>query len=316
MAIIKLSRVERRRISAFFTCLVLAVVAWIFVTMSNNYTFPVKVALNYKNQPLRKAFYALQADTVTALVSGTGWQKLFANITSTQNRRITVDLKKLETQNFIVLSNQLPFINQKSDRSKQIISFNPDTVYFDFTARKVKRVPVKLQYQISYQNQYARSDDISLKPDFVTVSGPAAYVDSVSSWKTDSLIVKKANANISAKLNLFLPKENNVSIYPKTIAVTIPVDEFTEKTLEIPIKLINNKSYSKVTLFPKKVKVTFTVSLNNYSEVNTDFFEAVADLDDWQKNGLVILPVKLKQQPDYCKIVSIQPNNVNFIVRK
>lgn len=316
MAIIKLSGAERRRFSAFVTCLLLAFVAWIFVTLSNNYIFPVKVALNFKNQPLRKAFYALQADTVTALVGGTGWQKLFSTLTSAQDRIVSIDLKKLETQNFIVLSSQLPQINQKSEKNQQIISFNPDTVYFDFAARKVKRVPVVLNFSISYQPQCARSGDIGLKPDFVTISGPAAYVDGVKSWKTDSLTVKKANTNISRRLNLLPPKENNVSIYPKTVDVNVPVEEFTEKVLEIPVKLINNKIYSKVTLFPKKIKVTFMVSLSNYPDINTDFFEAVADLDAWQKNGSVILPVKMKQQPDYCHIINIQPTSVNFIIRK
>lgn len=316
MAIIKLTRAERRKISAFFTCLIMAVIAWIFVTMSNNYTFPVKVALIYKNQPLRKAFYALQSDTVTAVIGGTGWQKLLANITSAPNRSVNVNLQQLETQNFIVLSSQLVLINQKSDKNRQIISFNPDTVYFDFAARKVKRVPVSLNTNISYQRQYGRSGNVILKPEFVTISGPAAYVDAVSDWKTDSLTAKKVVANVNANLKLQLPKENNVSVYPKTVDVTIPVDEFTEKTLDIPIKLINNSIYSKVTLLPKKVKVTFRVSLNNYPDVNTDFFEAVADLDSWQKNGMNILPVKLKQRPDYCSIVSVQPASVNFIVHK
>ncbi|RYX84986.1 YbbR-like domain-containing protein [bacterium] len=265
---------------------------------------------------MHKAFFALQADTVTALIGGTGWQKLFSEITSVPNRSVHVDLKKLETQNFIVLSGQLPEINSKTDKNQQIISFNPDTVYFDFTARKVKRVPVILESKISYQQQYARAADINLKPSFVTISGPEAYVNSVTSWKTDSLVVKNVSSSINSVLRLVSPKENNVSIYPQSVGVIVPVDEFTEKTLEIPVKVINNSNYSLVTLLPKKVKVTFTVSLNNYPEINPDFFEATADLDAWQKHGSTTLPIKLKQQPDYCKIVSIQPSSINFIIRK
>jgi hypothetical protein len=315
MAIIKLSRVERRRISAFITCFLLAFGAWVFVTMSNYYTYPVKIALNFKDQPLRKAFYALQADTINAVVGGTGWQKFFNNFSS-QNRSVDVDVRKLDFQNFIVLSNQLPQINQKSEKNQQIISFNPDTVFFDFTARKVKRVPVILKSRINYQKQYARSDDVTIQPNYITISGPAAYIDSVKAWKTDSLIVENANTNISSRINLLSPKENNISIYPKTVDVTIPVDEFTEKTLEVPVKLINNKSYSNVVLIPKKVKITFTVSLNNYADINNDFFEVVADLDNWQKEGKITLPVTIKQKPDYCKIVRVQPTSINFIVRK
>lgn len=314
MAIIKLSKAERRRISAFVTCFAFAMMAWIFVTLSNNYIFPVKVALSFKNQPLKKAFYALQADTVTAVVGGTGWQKLFSNIIS-KNRTVSIDLRKLETQNFIVLSNQLAQINQRTDKN-QIVSFFPDTIYFDFATRKVKRVPISLKLKIDYQKQFARSGDIVLDPQFVTISGPVGYIDSITSWKTDSLTLNKVNQSIVTKLKLVQPKENNITIYPRTVDLNIPVDEFTEKTLEVPIKLINNRLYSRVTLFPKKVKITFLVSLSNYPEVNMDFFEATADLDAWQKQGLSMLPVKLKQQPDYCNIISVEPATINFIVRK
>ncbi|RYE30433.1 MAG: YbbR-like domain-containing protein [Sphingobacteriaceae bacterium] len=315
MPILKISRADRKRISAFFTCLILAALAWIFVMMSKNYIFPVKVALNFKNHPERKAFYALQADTVLAMVGGTGWQKLFSNLNSTQNRSVSVDLKKLETQNFVVLSNQLAVFNRKSVKEQQIISFSPDTIYFDFTARTEKRVPINLKSRLDFQRQYARSGDISIDPGFVTISGPAAYIDSVKSWPTDSLVVKKVSNNIIATLKLPTPPENNINIYPKTVSVNIPVDEFTEKTLEIPVKLLNNATYTQVNLFPKKIKVTFMVSLNNYSAINEDFFEAVADLNSWQVNGMQTLPVKIKQHPDYCKIISVQPLAVNFIVR-
>ncbi len=316
MPIFKLSRAERKRISAFFTCLFLAILAWIFVVMSKNYTFPVKVVLNYKNHPQRKAFYALHADTILASIGGTGWEKLFSGILPPAIKRIDVDLHKLETQNFIVLSNQLRAINQKSGQIQPIYSFSPDTVYFDFSLRKVKRVPIILKSDLVFQRQYARSDDVLFNPEYVTISGPASYIDSVKSWSTDTLVAKKVNASIHAKLKLLPPQKNNVTISPKTVDIKIPVDEFTEKTLEVPVKLLNNKTYSKVSLFPRKVKITFMVSLNNYADVNPDFFEVAADLNAWQLNGLQTLPVKLKQLPDYCTVVSMQPNAVNFYVRK
>ena len=43
--------------------------------------------------------------------------------------------------------------------------------------------------------------------------------------------------NTHALVNLQPVKEGNLSVYPKSVQVTIPVDEFTEKTLVIPVKL-------------------------------------------------------------------------------
>jgi YbbR domain-containing protein len=120
------------------------------------------------------------------------------------------------------------------------------------------------------------------------------------------------------KTNLILQpvKEANLSVYPRTVQVRIPVDEFTEKTVEVPVKLLNNHSFYNVKLFPEKVSITFTTSLRRYAEMDDDFFEASADLSLWQQRGYTSLPIKLTRQPEYCKIVKIEPQSVDFIIRK
>lgn len=315
MALVKLSATERRRLSAFFTCLVLAAFAWIFTTLSNTVKFGVKIALNYKNVPQKRAFHPLQADTVVASMRSTGWQMLFSKMNN-ENKVIGVDLHTLENKNFIILGSQLKQINDKRDPNQQIVSFNPDTLYFDFSNRAIKKVPVKLVTGIKYQHQFAQSDDISISPDYVTLSGPANMLDKISSWKTDSLTLDSVNETVTARLSLQPTKGGSVSIYPKSVQVVVPVDEFTEKTISIPVKLINNRNYNRVKIFPQKVRITFKTSLKKYAEMDENFFEASADLNLWRDNGYNTLPVKLTRSPDYCKIVKIEPQNIDFIVRK
>jgi YbbR domain-containing protein len=111
-------------------------------------------------------------------------------------------------------------------------------------------------------------------------------------------------------------KEANLNVYPRTVQVRVPVEEFTEKTVEVPVKLLNNHNFYNVKLFPEKVNVTFTTSLRRYPEVDDDFFEASADLSLWQQRGYTSLPIKLTRQPEYCKIVKIEPQSVDFIIHK
>jgi hypothetical protein len=42
----------------------------------------------------------------------------------------------------------------------------------------------------------------------------------------------------------------------------------------------------------------------------------VVDLADWEKNEVQYLPILLTKVPDYCKVISIVPQNVDFFVRK
>jgi YbbR domain-containing protein len=315
MAFVKLSATERRRLSAFFTCLVLAAIAWVFTTLSGTYNFTVKKELSYKNAPEKRAFHSLQPDTINTTMQGTGWQMLFSRMNSEDNM-ITVDLQTLENKDYVVLSSQLKQINDKKEFNEQIVGFNPDTLYFDFSNRAVKRIPVKLLSVINYQHQFSQSNNVLIKPSYVTLSGPAGIIDNIKAWNTDSLILDSVNETIRTRVNMQSAKEGNVSIYPKSVQVVLPVDEFTEKTISIPVKLINNQNYYKVKIFPQKVSVTFITSLNRYAEMDEELFEASADLALWSDRDYTTLPIKLTHIPAYCKIVKIEPQNIDFIVRK
>jgi YbbR domain-containing protein len=315
MSIVKLSPAEKRRLSAFISCLVLAMLAWVFTMLSNPHNFTVQKIIAFKNAPQKRAFHSLQSDTVNATVQGSGWQMLFSHIND-EGTVIPVDLRTLDQRNYVVLSSQLRNINLRLPNNRQIIGFEPDTLYFDFSTRRVKKVPVQLVSLIKYKKQFGQSGDITIKPDYVTVSGPAEVLSKIHSWNTDTLKLDNVSEGISTSLKMQPVKEGNMDVYPKTVQVNVPVDEFTEKTLQVPIKLINNRNYYNVKLLPQKVKITFITSLSDYPDMDDAFFEATADLALWQQNGYSTLPVRLKRIPPYCHIVKIEPDNVDFIIKK
>ncbi len=315
MAILKLSSTERRRASAFITCLVLAFVAWIVITLSNPYIYIVKEVVVFKNAPQKRAFHSLQSDTVAVTIKGNGWQMLFSKINE-QNKIIKVDLSALDSDHYVVLSKQLTAINAEKAFPNQVVAVRPDTLYFDFTNRSTRRVPLLLVKSINYQQQYTQSGNAVIKPAYVTVSGPSNVIDKIKRWRTDSLVLKNVNENVTARVNLQASAEGNISIYPKTVQVNIPVEEFTEKIVELPVKLIGNVDFYNVKIFPQKIKVTFTTSLNRYAGITDELFEAQADLNLWRMYGYSALPVKITRVPAFCKIVNIEPRNIDFIVKK
>jgi len=314
MAIVKLSASERRRLSVFFTCLVLAAVAWFITTLSNPQNYTIKRILSYKNAPQKRAFHSLQSDTVEFTITGDGWQMLFSRINDS-NKPINVDLQSLDKENYVVLSSQLKQMNDK-EANHEIVAINPDTLYFDFSNRMVKTVPVRLVTNLNYQKQFNQSNNAIIRPAFVTITGPSNRIDKITEWDTDSLTGNNVNETIRTKINLLPVAEGNMSMYPKTVDVVFPVDEFTEKTLQIPVKLVNNNDYYNVKMFPQKVSVTFITSLKRYAETDENFFEAEADLNLWKLQGYSTLPVKLTRVPPFCKIVNIDPPNIDFIIKK
>lgn len=316
MPFIRLTKIERRRVLSLLACLALAVAAWFFMALSNKYVYSAKTVLIFKNSPTKRAFYPLQSDTVDLQVEGTGWQLLFARLRISPPS-ISISLSQLNSKDFIVCSDQLFSINQQVEENTQkVISIKPDTLYFDFTKRVVKKVPIKLIQRVNFVKQYGIANEILLNPNFVKVAGPLEELKKINSWPTDTLKLDNVQSSATVRIALQHSVHKNISIYPSSVEVKMGVDEFTEKTVEVPLKIINNKNYNSIKLYPKKVKVTFLVALSNYQQVDENFITATVDTDEWQTLHHKQLTVTLSEFPDYCKLVNIVPAKVDFIVEK
>lgn len=297
------------------TCLLMAIGAWLFLSLNNKYVYTAKTVLVYKNFPQKRAFHALQSDTVDLQIEGTGWQLLFARL-RIKPQSIAISLDKLNSRNFILFSEQLYNVNRQLETSQKIISIRPDTLYFDFSERTVKRVPVRLVSNFTFAKQYDISSDVELNPEYVTLSGPEKELTKITSWPTDTLILQDLQNTAVSRIAMLGNRMKNVSIFPSSAEVKVPVDEFTEKTIEIPVTIINNKEYYDVKLFPKKVKITFLVALSKYQTINENFIDAVADMNEWKILKHTQLRVTLSRFPDYCKLVKISPEKIDFIIEK
>ncbi|EDM35244.1 hypothetical protein PBAL39_13467 [Pedobacter sp. BAL39] len=315
MPIIKLTKIERKRFLVLLTCFVIAVGAWLFMALNNKYVYTAKTVLDYQNFPQKKAFHPLQSDTVDLQVEGTGWQLLFARL-RINPQSIAISLEKLNNRNFVLFSEQLYNVNRQLETSQKIISVKPDTLYFDFSERRVKRVPVKLRSNLNFARQYGLYDEVQLNPTYVTISGPEREIQKIKEWSTDTLNLKDIQATTTTRVSMERMQMKNVNIFPSSVEVKLPVDEFTEKVIEVPLKIINNKEYYNIKLYPKKVKVILQVALSKYAEVNEEFIDAVVDVNEWKVYQHQRLSVTLNRFPDYCKIVEIKPEKVDFIIEK
>lgn len=314
MPFITLNKTERRKAAVFFSCLVIAAFAWLFFALSNQYVYSLKTVIHYTDLPQNKAFHPLQSDTVTLQVEGSGWKLVFSKI-RLHPHSVRVNLKKLVQRNYITFTEQLPEINRTFHSTQRIIAVMPDTLYFDFSSRSVKKIPVALLYKIKFQSRFGISDSVQITPDKVTVTGPMEDIANIKKWYTDTLRAIDIKNTIRARIALKRPLKNNITVYPSMSEVKVPVSEFTEKVIELPVTVFNKKGNTEVKLLPSKIKVTFLVPLTHYADITRDDFEAAIDLNDWSKKGYEQLPVILKKTPPFCEILKIEPQIIDFIIK-
>lgn len=315
MPVLNLNKTQRRKLSIFAKCIIFSFLAWALFAVSSNYVYTVKVGMQYVNAPNNRAFHPLQSDTVNVRVEATGWQLLFSSFQLTDDV-IQVDLSGLRNRNWVVFTNQLGFINRQFPANKQVISVSPDTLYFDFSKQTERKVPVKALHSLQFRKQYDIIDELRVSPEFVTITGPLDDVVQIEQWETDTIRALNVSGDLHAVVHLKHNQRANISVYPTAVAVDIPVGEVTEKILEVPLKVENGKSFSSVKLLPGKVQLTVMVSLRDFAKVTAGAFEAVVNMDDWVEDDVKNLPVIITRKPEYCKLVRVEPQNIDFFVRK
>lgn len=315
MAQSRISKTKRRKIAIFLRCLGISFVAWLLFAVSTEQTYRINAGVSYVNIPENRAFHPLQSDSVHIRMQMSGW-KMFLKRLRPDTPHIQVDLSGLKTRNYIVFTNQLGYINRQFPVDNQVIAVIPDTLYFDFSKQTQRKVPIRPLYDIQFKKQYGIIGETRANPEYVTVTGPLEDVANIDYLETDTIRGTEVATDVRTVAYLNKHQKNNITIYPTFAEITVPVGEITEKVIEVPLKVENAARYTSVRTLPSKIRVTFLVSLKDYNKWSSRDFEAIVDMENWEKNKVQNLPVILTKVPEHCQIVSVEPQNVDFFVRR
>ena len=140
----------------------------------------------------------------------------------------------------------------------------------DFSQRVHKEIQVVFNGDIHMEAGFQLSGDIQINPQKINAYATAAILDTLTSVKTAFTEVKKANKNITRTVQLI--KVDGVNFDPENVSITIPIEEYTEKTLEIPVSCSHIPPHYTVRMFPAVVKVTCSVPLSRFKGLSEDMF--------------------------------------------
>src|SRR5690606_9360612 len=98
MALRRINKVQRRKLSIFIRCVIISFLAWTLFAISSDYDFTKKASVTYVNLPENKAFHPLQSDTVAIKFRMSGWE-VFVQRLKPDTAKIKVDLSGLKDRN-------------------------------------------------------------------------------------------------------------------------------------------------------------------------------------------------------------------------
>ncbi len=261
--------------------------------------------------PPGKAFAEAPPKTLWVRLTGSGWQLMFDYlahpvIVLQYNLEAYAQYRLTQRQLRNDISRKISFDEIRIDE----ISVGDIDLRLEDQA--VRRVPIILRDSLTFAPGYHLLPPPLLSLDSVTVTGPVSVVEQIVGWETQLLTLSNLKGNVVRSVPLVKPPAS-ITLSISEVQVTIRVEQFTEKSLFVPLQVRN--APDSLRYFPQMVKVTCAVGMSTYNDINAADFIAEIDLAQAVlSEGKNTLPIQLKQSPPYVHNVQFTPKSAEFFI--
>ena len=310
-------RLRRKRWSEaliFFFFILLSLGFWMLQSLQQDYEIELSIPVRYKNVPPDVAFTTTPPDVIRVKVKDKG--SVLLNYTVGRNfMPIEIGMKKGSPSGELKLSRK----DLESDIQKQLmattslIGFEPQTITLKYNPRDKKVVPVVFNGDIQTEPGFLL-DTLLLTPSTVEVYASKTVLDTLVSVRTKYIVIKRAKKKVTE--NIQLEKMEGITASPDVVTLTAQVEEYTEKTLEVPVICSDLPSNLTLRTFPSSVQLTCNVPLSRFKDITENDFLVDVKYADLEKNLNGVLPVTLERKPSWVRQVSLYPEKIEFVLEQ
>lgn len=213
----------------------------------------------------------------------------------------------------INLNNYITEITQSFNNNVRIRKVQPDTFSITLTKRKTKKVPVMLQTELDFEHEFGQSGPPIIQPDSILISGPEQNIGQIKSINTEWIKEKRLNKKLEKSVSL--KSVYGITLQTNEVRVSIPVEQFTEKTVEATVSVLETPEGAEINLIPAKIKLHIFVPISLFNSISEEQFRIAVVYPGTETKVKKLIP-QVIQKPDYIKILSIDPPIVEYILKQ
>lgn len=307
------SSLPTKNYKAFLLFLFLTLVLWFVIQMTKTYTFESQLQVKIDSIPKHIAVDSLnQKLKVTIESNGI---KLWQYNLSEQSyilpyKKLDKDTAILSTKASIIKD----YIIKKFGFDAEKVTFEKDILYYAYTTKNTKRVPVVPQVKFNFSSGYNTQEPITIEPDSVQISGSEAELAKIQSVKTEKINLERVDETIRKEVNLQSPSPK-LELSTSKVSFFLPVEKFSENALMVDISVVNVPDSLELNIFPNKAKVSFLVALKRFDKVSKLDFEVTCDYDTRYSDKGIMIP-KLKKYPGKVINPKLHINKVDYLIKQ
>lgn len=313
-------KLYNRDVAIFLIFLLLALFVWFLNKLSHDYLYTTSYPIELYSTKDRQIIFDEKESVLTIQQRMDGFSIMKSKVSRTPTIRIDLTpdryYKVQSTPNtyFTLTKNFTDIVDRQLGDDRQLVTINPDTLFFTIGVLAKKKVPVHHQLNVTTQKEYMLKDAVILSPDSITIAGSQEAIDGVS----------YVMGNPRSLVNLNEPVQGNFDLVPikgihfseNQIYYSADIIRYTEGYLKTTVKVLGLPSDINITLLPSEVELRYRASLSDFPSIDTSRFIASVNYKDISDGDDRTLSVQITQQPDKILSIHITPPFVEYIIRK
>ena len=300
----------------FLFFLLLSFGFWFLQSLQQDYERRIELPLRYKNVPQDWALSENNPKKITILLKDKGTTLMYYSWNSNFNPvDISVPGLPRSSEYSLNISRNLieTSISKQLISSTSILSIEPREIELFYDSLSSRVVPVVENISITTTPGFQISDSIKISLSEVRIYGSRKVLDSLNVVKTKLITLDGVSKTKEITAHLDLPK--GVSADIETVKLTVPVDEFTEKKIQLQVSCHDIPAGYELRIFPSTVEVTCNVPLKYFKDLTDEKLGIVIPFNEFKVNQSTgKIQVRLTEKPSWVISSVVVPDQLEFII--
>lgn len=308
---------KKRKAKVFFFFLGCSAAIWFINSLNQEYVGTSDFDLEYVNFPDGFLFKGATKREMEVKLRAGGFTFLGFNF---KRKKVKIDVSEAETMGdrfFVPEKRYRGQIIKQLSGSMTLLEIEEDTLFLDLLAVSIKKVPVRPTAVITMAQNYLLEGEIQVAPDSITLTGPEKEIDTIEEVRTQKITLSDLTSDFSEEAKLFKsPNLKNTSYSESTAIISGKVFRFSEKTLKLPIRVVNLPDGIEIKTFPDEMSVLCKAKAERLRTLKVSDFQVEGDYQTTEGGTSENLTIELKKKPKGLHSARLADTEVEYIVKK
>lgn len=297
----------------FIIFLLLAAGVWCILAINENRERSIQIPLELENIPEQTILLQNMPSHIEARIRDKASVLLSYDIGDLEPIKINFEQHDNHKDAVIVSNNSLAeYAHRQLKATTSILSFIPDSIRIGYIQGEGKRVPIVASGNYTTSLHCVAIDSLYLLPDSATVYAKPQILKNIDCVYTEEFELH--NLTDTAFHEVSIRTIPDTRIIPDRTQVVIPVEEFTTKSVTVPITVVNIPGGYSVMTFPANIQVSFLVPMSQYSSITSDNFLVGNDFKIFEQANGSYAPLRVNSSAKFIRNITLSQDSIEYII--